>query len=119
MGKVSGGQATTRFPHSIGLVLRRQMFWLAALLTLFFIARSTGPNPAALGPAEPGSTAPGPEGPVGPAPLEPDSAQFYYLVRDQVRVLHVDREAHSFHPRASLGKTLHRRIDAHQFPFEI
>lgn len=46
MEEVLGNQEMPRFPHSHGLLLGRQLFWLAALLTLFLFACAAQEAPA-------------------------------------------------------------------------
>ena len=46
MEGVLGKQEMTRFPHSHGLSLGRQLYWLLALLTLFLFACAAQEAPA-------------------------------------------------------------------------
>ncbi len=52
MVKVLGRHEMTRSPYSLGLVFGRQLLWLAALLTLFFIACAAQEAPAQSDPVQ-------------------------------------------------------------------
>ncbi len=59
-----GRHEMTRSPHSLGLVLGRQLLWLAALLTLFFIACAAQEAPTQSDPVQ--------SDPVQSDPAQPD-----------------------------------------------
>ena len=69
MEEVLGRQEVTRSPHSLGLVpglvLRRRLFWLAGLLTLFLFACAAPEAPAQPAPSDPALS----------SPAQPDPAQ--------------------------------------------